>query len=85
MILFILLLFVIIVISIAISVAMENKMKTVQMTLNDELIQQVDTIAKENNTSRSAFTREALTREALTRAVHHYKQLQLEKNNKKAI
>jgi metal-responsive CopG/Arc/MetJ family transcriptional regulator len=53
-------------------------MKTVQMTLNDELIQQVDTIAKENNTSRSAFTREALTR-----AVHHYKELQLEKKQQK--
>ncbi|MGI9302183.1 MAG: ribbon-helix-helix domain-containing protein [Gammaproteobacteria bacterium] len=36
-------------------------MRTVQMTLDDKLIQAVDTAAKRLNQSRSAFTREALT------------------------
>jgi metal-responsive CopG/Arc/MetJ family transcriptional regulator len=41
-------------------------MKTVQMTLDDDLVRRVDRVAKELHTSRSAFTREAL-REALGR------------------
>ncbi len=39
-------------------------MRTIQMTLDDELVKRVDTIAKELKTSRSAFTRYAL-REAI--------------------
>lgn len=39
-------------------------MKTVQMTLDDELVELVDTAVKKLHTSRSAFTREAL-RDAL--------------------
>lgn len=35
-------------------------MKTVQMTLDEELVEAVDRAAKELGTSRSAFTREAL-------------------------
>ena len=41
-------------------------MRTVQMTLNDDLVKAVDRVAKQLNTSRSAFTRKAL-REALSR------------------
>ena len=39
-------------------------MRTIQMTLDDELVKQVDIIASELNTTRSAFTRDAL-REAV--------------------
>ena len=35
-------------------------MRTIQMTLDDELVKRVDAISKELNTSRSAFTRHAL-------------------------
>ena len=35
-------------------------MKTVQMTLDDQLIRAVDSAAKKLRTTRSAFTREAL-------------------------
>ncbi len=35
-------------------------MKTVQMTLDDDLVTTVDNIAKELKTTRSAFTRAAL-------------------------
>lgn len=35
-------------------------MRTIQMTLDDELVKRVDAISKELNTSRSAFTRRAL-------------------------
>ena len=41
-------------------------MKTVQMTLDEDLVQAVDRVSKQLHTSRSAFTREAL-REALVR------------------
>lgn len=41
-------------------------MKTVQMTLDDDLVQSVDRVSKKLRTSRSAFTRDAL-REALAR------------------
>ncbi len=41
-------------------------MKTVQMTLDDELVKEVDRVVKRIHTSRSAFTRKAL-REALAR------------------
>ncbi|MBN2321853.1 MAG: CopG family transcriptional regulator [Acidobacteria bacterium] len=43
-------------------------MKTVQMTLDEELVRSVDRAAKKMHTTRSAFTRDAL-REAL-RKVH---------------
>ena len=39
-------------------------MRTIQMTLDDDLVKRVDTIANELNTTRSAFTRDAL-REAV--------------------
>ncbi|MBU0482703.1 MAG: ribbon-helix-helix domain-containing protein [Proteobacteria bacterium] len=35
-------------------------MRTIQMTLDDNLVKAVDRIAKELHTSRSAFTRKAL-------------------------
>ncbi len=39
-------------------------MRTIQMTLDDDLVKRVDAIANEINTTRSAFTRDAL-REAV--------------------
>lgn len=42
-------------------------MRTVQMTLEDDLVLAVDRLARKQNTSRSAFTRQAL-RDALKRA-----------------
>lgn len=41
-------------------------MKTIQMTLDEQLISQVDTVVKRLKTTRSAFTRHAL-RAALAR------------------
>jgi metal-responsive CopG/Arc/MetJ family transcriptional regulator len=41
-------------------------MKTVQMTLDDDLVKAVDRVSKELGTTRSAFTRKAL-REALVK------------------
>lgn len=41
-------------------------MKTVQMTLDEDLVDAVDRVSKRLHTSRSAFTRKAL-REALAR------------------
>ena len=41
-------------------------MRTIQMTLDDDLVKTVDHVSKQLHTSRSAFTRKAL-REALTR------------------
>ena len=41
-------------------------MRTIQMTLEDDLVEDVDRVSKQLNTSRSAFTRKAL-REALSR------------------
>lgn len=41
-------------------------MKTVQMTLDDDLVKAVDRVSKELHTSRSAFTRKAL-REAISK------------------
>ena len=51
-------------------------MRTIQMTLDNELVESVDKLVKELNTSRSAFTRDAL-REAVNR---FYKDLQEEKH-----
>ena len=41
-------------------------MRTIQMTLDDDLVKAVDRVSKELCTSRSAFTRKAL-RDALVR------------------
>ncbi len=41
-------------------------MKTVQMTLDEDLVKSVDRLSKQLKTSRSAFTRKAL-REAIAR------------------
>ena len=48
-------------------------MRTIQMTLDDDLVKAVDRISKQLHTSRSAFTRKAL-REALAR--HNLQQLE---------
>lgn len=48
-------------------------MKTIQMTLDEDLVKAVDLAAKRLNTNRSAFTRKAL-REALVR--HSIEQLE---------
>jgi metal-responsive CopG/Arc/MetJ family transcriptional regulator len=42
-------------------------MRTIQMTLDDELVEQVDQIVREQKSTRSAFTRKAL-RDAIERA-----------------
>ena len=41
-------------------------MRTIQMTLDDDLVKTVDHVSKQLHTSRSAFTRKAL-REAIAR------------------
>ena len=41
-------------------------MRTIQMTLDDDLVKAVDRLSKQLHTNRSAFTRKAL-REALAR------------------
>jgi len=48
-------------------------MRTIQMTLDDDLVKAVDRVSKQLHTSRSAFTRKAL-REALRR--HSLEQLE---------
>jgi len=52
-------------------------LKTVQMTLDDELVKEVDRVVKRLHTSRSAFTRNAL-REALA----HFSIAQLERKHR---
>lgn len=52
-------------------------MRTVQMTLDEDLINEVDKASKSLNTNRSAFTRKALTE-----AIARYKQKQLEAQHK---
>ena len=53
-------------------------MRTIQMTLDDDLVKAVDRVSKQLHTSRSAFTRKAL-REALAR----YNVEQLERKHRK--
>ena len=53
-------------------------MRTIQMTLDDNLVKAVDRVAKELHTSRSAFTRKALE-DALVR----YKLEQLERKHRR--
>jgi Arc/MetJ-type ribon-helix-helix transcriptional regulator len=48
------------VIAIIINMAWVLLMKTVQMTLDDDLVRAVDDIVKQQRTSRSEFTRKAL-------------------------
>ncbi len=52
-------------------------MKTVQMTLDEDLVRSVDRVRKKLHQSRSAFTRDAL-RESLAR----YRAAQLEKKHR---
>lgn len=49
-------------------------MRTIQMTLDDDLVKAVDRVSKQLHTSRSAFTRKAL-REAIAR--YQIEQLEL--------
>ncbi len=53
-------------------------MKTIQMTLDDNLVEEVDEIAKKLKTTRSAFTRAALRE-----AIKHLNISQLEKKHKR--
>ena len=53
-------------------------MKTIQMTLDDDLVRAVDRVTKKIRTSRSAFTRSAL-REAIKK----YEVRQLEEKHRK--
>ena len=53
-------------------------MRTIQMTLDDDLVIEVDSLSKELNTTRSAFTRKAL-REALKK----YKTKEMERSHLK--
>ena len=58
---------------IAIVIGGNIAMKTVQMTIDEELIAQVDEMARKLHTSRSAFTRDALRL-----AVRRYREAELE-------
>ena len=53
-------------------------MRTIQMTLDDDLVKKVDNIAKELNSTRSAFTRDALRN-----AVKQYNVSRLEMKHRK--
>ena len=53
-------------------------MRTVQMTLDDDLINEVDSMVKRLNTNRSAFTRYALRKALLS-----YRTDQLEHKHRK--
>lgn len=53
-------------------------MKTIQMTLDEELIKSVDHIVKKLHTTRSAFTRSALRQ-----AISNFNMQKLEKKHRK--
>ena len=53
-------------------------MKPIQMTLDDELIREVDVIVKKQHTTRSAFTRQALHD-----AIANYYRVAMEQKHKK--
>jgi len=53
-------------------------MRTIQMTLEDDLVQSVDKIVKQMHTTRSAFTRAALRN-----AINNFKVSQLEQKHRK--
>ena len=52
-------------------------MKTIQMTLDDDLVSEVDEIVKQLRMNRSAFTRQALRA-----AIDRHNQAQLEQQHK---
>jgi predicted transcriptional regulator len=62
------------IIAIIINVIMVPAMKTVQMTLDDELVKAVDEVIKQQKTTRSDFTRKALRQ-----ALKQFRDEQLEK------
>jgi len=53
-------------------------MRTIQMTLDDDLVEAVDNLVKELKTTRSAFTRTALRK-----AIHDINISRLEKTHRK--
>ena len=53
-------------------------MKTIQMTLDDDLIHDLDALVKEQNSNRSAFTRKALRK-----AINTYRQHKLIEQHRK--
>lgn len=53
-------------------------MRTIQMTLNDDLVKEVDALSKKLHTTRSAFARKALKE-----AIEHININMLEKKHKK--
>ena len=53
-------------------------MRTIQMTLDEELVEKVDKIVKSLKTTRSAFTRDALDE-----AIKQHETLVLEKNHRR--
>lgn len=53
-------------------------MKTIQMTLDEELVKSVDSVVKKLHTTRSAFTRKALRQ-----AISNYNMQKLEKTHRK--
>ena len=53
-------------------------MRTIQMTLDDDLVHELDSIVKESNTNRSAFARDALRK-----AITYYHQLKLAEKHRK--
>ncbi len=53
-------------------------MRTIQMTLDDDLVDQVDQVVKTIETTRSAFTRDALRL-----ALKQFNTLELEKKHRK--
>ena len=53
-------------------------MKTVQMTIDEDLIKSVDKVAKKLHTTRSAFTRAALRN-----AINNLNDIRLEKEHRK--
>ena len=52
-------------------------MRTIQMTLDDDLVKNVDLVVRETKTTRSAFTRDALRL-----AIHRIKVLELEQKHR---
>jgi predicted transcriptional regulator len=65
------------VIAIIINMIRVPLMKTVQMTLDDDLVKAVDEVIKQQKTSRSEFTRKALRH-----ALEQFRDEQLEKAHK---
>ena len=66
-----------VIVAIGFHIVPEKAMRTVQMTLDEQLVQAVDKVAKQLRTTRSAFAREAL-REAL----HRYRVAQREQQHR---